>query len=150
MIQLEVYDTRSGVPALTAGQTWTSSWLNNGQSLGEILGCVSAYSDQPGQFEIYFTDDPTNPGLAVPSFTPTVVAGNTPAVQKIPVLSLYWQVVYTNGPTAQTKFEIVLSASTSDMAAVLLELQRHSFMLQRLVDPYKPQDDTFDVKFGSF
>ena len=149
MIQLEVYDTRSGVPALAAGARWASSWLNNGQSLQEILGCVSAYSDQAGQFEFYFTDDPTNPALTVPSFTPTAVQPLMAAVQKIPILSLFWQIVYTNGPVAQTQFEIVVSSSASEMAAVLSELQKHSFMLQRLADPYNPKDDTFDVKYGS-
>jgi hypothetical protein len=144
MIQKELYNT-----ALPASGQWISSWFDNGLTLGEVMAVISVYSDQYGQFWIQETDDVNNPLMYLPGMGITTVRAGGVSVQMFPVRHLFWRVIYDNGVNAQTNFEIVVSASVSDMAAVLVELQRINFQLRRLVDPYTAKDETFNVVTGS-
>lgn len=144
MIQKELYNT-----PLAAGAQWISSWLDNGLSTGEVLAVVSAYSDQFGQFYIQETDDPGNPLLFLPGQAATTVGGGIAAVQMFPVRHLFWRVIYDNGANAQTAFEIVVSASVGDNAAILVELQKVNFNLRRLIEPYSAKDSDLNLVTGS-
>lgn len=151
MILKESYSTYAGKAALGVNGTWQSSWLDNGVSLAELFASVSVYSDQPGQIQIIQTDDPTNPSMVLPvqGGVASVGAGSVSELQ-VPITHLYWSVLYINGTTAQTIFEIVVSASSSDLLAVLVELQRVNFNLVRLINPYTATDDTYSLNSGSF
>jgi hypothetical protein len=152
MILKQSYNTAGGqVLPLTANQTWQSGWFDNGLSSGAILACISCYSDQAGSIQLVQTDNQSDPNMILPvqNGVAVVPAGRVQVLQAS-IFHLYWSVIYSNGPTAQTVFDLQISASSNDMLSIVLEVQRVNFNLNRLYNPYSPKDDALNLTFGNF
>lgn len=125
---------------LAANAVFTSDWFSNplsgapGAGAGQSVR-VTSYSDQPGRIAIQQCDDSGMSNLlAIVSQTGT--SGGVPAQLQVAVSSQSWRVIYTNGATAQTTFQM-LAASTSDLTpAILAELQRINRQLTAMRSSY--------------
>lgn len=128
-----------GSPPLAANAVFTSDWINNslsgapGAGAGQFVR-VTTYSDVPGRLAIQQCDDTSVVKLLAPvAQIPT--SGGAAAQLEAAVTAQSWRIVYTNGATAQTKFQII-AASTSDLApAILAELRRINLQLMGMRGP---------------
>jgi hypothetical protein len=105
---------------LGANATYTSAWFDTNQT-GTTSLKASSYSDQAsasGGFSIQVSNDSGNTNFTQsPAVATTTASANTLATVVYSSRSRYWRIVYTNGPVAQTSFEIAVSEGT-DFAPV--------------------------------
>lgn len=136
---------RSSTP-LAAFGSYTAGWFNNtaGLQAAEGLAIVSAYSDQGGQVQIYQSDDITNANMSLPGAAASLTPGKAVSLQ-IPITHLNWRVVVQNGAVPQTALDVAVSVSASLDLAILLELQKLNFMLQKVYEPYDARAEVFDL-----
>lgn len=97
---------------LASNASYTSPWQSS--STGQKFITVTAYTGtgQNGSFVVEFTED-TAQTPVVSSLTYPVAADTITVSPVIPVPTKYYRIVYTNGSTLQTSFELVLSAAQS-------------------------------------
>jgi len=148
MIYKARYSTSAGQAALPALGTWVSDWFDNGGSTSELLACIAVYSDVAGNVDVDQTDAPDDPKMTVWCQGVQVVPPGQLTLVQFPISHLYWRVDYSNCATAQTLIDLVITASASENAAILLELQRLNFQMNRLINPYTPKDDVLNLITG--
>lgn len=102
---------------------WTSNEFSGSGAQGDIMGQVSAYSDQAGQLAIYQADESGNPNLVVPSVDGAIITPLQMTILRIPIKHLFWWVVVSNGGVQQNIFNIAITASVGLQLAILEELQ---------------------------
>ena len=65
---------------------------------------------------------------------------------QVAITTQFWRVVYTNGPIAQTSFQILMATTRNLLPAILAELQRINLQLLGMRSPRdNPLDDSLQV-----
>jgi hypothetical protein len=72
----------------------------------------SVFSNQAGSVVLQQTDNPNNTNLTKVLSTTAVVASTLLTITPVNPTALYWRVVYTNGSTIQTTFELYIDLIT--------------------------------------
>lgn len=98
---------------LSNGGVYTSPWQDS--STGQKFLVVTAYthSGQSGSFVVQFTEDQAQSPTTSQTFN--VTGGTVFTSVSIPIVNRYYRVVYTNGGTTQTTFELVITAAQSSL-----------------------------------
>lgn len=102
--------------SLAASGNYKSSWIDTTQ--GQKFVAISVFTDQNGSFTVEYTDDQSQPPISTNTYVVTGGTSFNSGVIYIP--TRYWRVDYNNGATAQTKFEVMETAS--QVAANLLQV----------------------------
>jgi len=97
---------------LASNASYTSGWQDS--STGQKFITVTAYTgvSQNGSFVVQFTEDVVQTPHAS-SLTYNIAANTITVSPVISIPTRYYRIVYTNGSTLQTSFELVLSAAQS-------------------------------------
>jgi len=95
---------------LAANGVFTGAW-HDSQADGVLFVMVSAFSAQAGTFVIQESDDISNANFTKSLIGSVNVAVSTLARYVVTIKARYWRIVYTNGATLQTSFELSTTAS---------------------------------------
>jgi hypothetical protein len=102
---------------LAANGVYTSSWFDTSVT-GDTFVFARALSNVASAgsgFVIQISDDTSNSGLTQ-SFATTSVSANAVATVNTAIPTRYWRVVYTNGATLQTTFELTVVSGSMGTA----------------------------------
>src|SRR5271157_379325 len=95
---------------LAANGVFTGAW-HDSQLDGTLFVLVSAFTNQSGTYIIQETDDQSNVNLIRSLVGNVVVTASTLNRTVALIKCRYWRIVYTNGATLQTSFELTTTAS---------------------------------------
>lgn len=93
--------TTESATNLAANAVYTGASRDLGSTNSSRYICVYAFANQPGVLRVDFSTDGSTWRRAT---TDLAVATDTPVMVQLNVMTRYYRVVYTNGPTAQTAF----------------------------------------------
>jgi len=95
---------------LAANGVFTGAW-HDSQLDGTLFVLVSAFTNQSGTYIIQETDDQSNVNLIRSLVGNVTVTASTLNRTVALIKCRYWRIVYTNGATLQTSFELTTTAS---------------------------------------
>ena len=107
--------TQLTTTVLAANGTFTSAWFDT-NATGDNWVEVTSFSAQAGAsagFSIQGSDDSSNANFTKTLYVTASESANTLASLQGPIPTRYWRVVYVNGATLQTSFELNATSSNS-------------------------------------